>query len=108
LKSHTALHLLVLAEAPLADDYFALAELSGLRAQRTGKPSYFLASALYAYAFLFPEGAGPPEDPYDPRLRQAADLYNRGVAAGLAAGDDASFVPRAGTLPPPPWRARGG
>lgn len=98
----TALHVaLVLAEAALADDYFALAELSGLHAQRTGKPSYFLASAIYAYTFLFPEGAGPPDDPYDPRLRQAADLYNRGVAAGLAEGDDASFVPRAGTLPLP-------
>lgn len=96
-----ALHASAVAGAEPADDYFALAELSCLHAQRTGKASYYLASALYAYAFLFPDGAGSPDDPYDPRLRQAADLYNRGIAAGLAAGDDASFVPRAGTLPLP-------
>lgn len=62
---------------------FALAELSFLHGQRAGKSEYFLASALYAYAFLFPETPGEPIPRSDPRLRLAYDLYNSALAEAL-------------------------
>lgn len=52
--------------------------------------SYYLAAAVYAYAFLFPDDpTDAPHNPADPRLRLAYDLYNRGLAEGLMApGND--------------------
>jgi pimeloyl-ACP methyl ester carboxylesterase len=67
-----------------ADRLFALAELSFLHAARSGDRSYFLAAAVYAYAFLFPQDPGAPPDPFDPRFRTAVDLYNRGLSGGFA------------------------
>jgi pimeloyl-ACP methyl ester carboxylesterase len=70
------------------DDYglFALADLSFLHGQRTGDRAYFLASAVYAYALLFPGNGKQTElQSSDPRLRLAYDLYNQGLAQGLAA-----------------------
>jgi len=67
------------------DRLFALAELSFLHGQRTGDRGYFLASAVYAWALLFPGGAaGVQLQHSDPRLRLAYDFYNQGVALGLA------------------------
>jgi pimeloyl-ACP methyl ester carboxylesterase len=73
------------------DRLFALCELSFAYAQRSHDQSYYLASAAYAYAYLFP--ADPAEAPgqYDPRLRLAADLYNRDIALGLATADGAGI-----------------
>ena len=66
------------------DRLFALAELSFLHAERTGDRGYFLASAVYAWALLFPgEAAGVQLQRSDPRLRLAYDFYNQGVAQGL-------------------------
>jgi hypothetical protein len=59
---------------------FALSELSFYHARDTGQQSYYLASAVYAYAFLFPDGVGTPPNPIDPRLRVACDFYNRSLA----------------------------
>lgn len=75
--------------APTGDDdrLFALAELSFDTADCTGDRSYYLASAVYAYAFLFPEDGTAP-NPFDPRMRLAADLYNRGIAEALMSPDD--------------------
>jgi pimeloyl-ACP methyl ester carboxylesterase len=69
------------------DRLFALSELSFAYAEDSGNQSYYLASAAYAYAFLFP--ANPAEAPgeYDPRLTLTVDLYNRGIALGLATKD---------------------
>jgi pimeloyl-ACP methyl ester carboxylesterase len=68
------------------DRLFALTELSFLHAERTGDPAYFLASAVYAWALLFPgNDTGTPLHPSDPRLRLAYDLYNQAVAKGLTA-----------------------
>jgi pimeloyl-ACP methyl ester carboxylesterase len=69
---------------------FALAETAFLHAQASGERAYFLASAAYAYAFLFPEDQSQGQitiwghSPFDPRVRIAADLYNFGLAEGLA------------------------
>jgi len=69
------------------DRLFALAELSFHTADRSEDRSYYLASAVYAYAFLFPEDGTAP-NPFDPRMRLAADLYNRGIAEALMSPDD--------------------
>jgi pimeloyl-ACP methyl ester carboxylesterase len=81
-----------------SDLYYPLAELSFLHAERTGQRSWYLASALYAWSYLF---GGNPPDPFDPRLRTAADLYNRALAEGLAAADGKYVELRAGTFPLP-------
>jgi pimeloyl-ACP methyl ester carboxylesterase len=67
-----------------ADRLFALAELSFLHATKSGDRSYFFAAAVYAYAFLFPQGSGAPPNPFDPRFRTAVGLYNRGLSGGFA------------------------
>src|SRR5271163_1195511 len=69
------------------DRLFALSELSFDYAESSGNKSYYLASAAYAYAFLFPANPADAPGPYDPRLRLALDLYNRGIALGLASSD---------------------
>ncbi|MEE8580334.1 MAG: hypothetical protein V3T33_01990, partial [Myxococcota bacterium] len=43
---------------------FALSELSFLHAEKRGERPYFLASAVYAYAFLFSKGSSL--HPFDP------------------------------------------
>ena len=64
---------------------FALSELSFAYAENCNDRARFLAAAIYAYAFLFPEDAARRSSPYDPRLHLAEDLYNRGIANGLRA-----------------------
>ena len=79
------------------DELFALAELSFLHAEQTGKREYYLAAAVYAYALLFPSGAAEPLYPVDRRLRIAADLYNRGLTSGFASADRSVVELRGGT-----------
>jgi pimeloyl-ACP methyl ester carboxylesterase len=75
-----------LGGADETDRLFVLAELSFAYAQRTHNRSYFLAAAAYSWAFLFPQNAELYAGRYDPRVRTAMDLYNRGVTEGLATG----------------------
>src|SRR5207237_10025535 len=79
------------------DVFPAAAELSFFHAEASGKRSYYLAAAVYAWIFLFPDGGASLPDPLDPRLRMAADLYNRGIALGLASPDKAVLEMRAVT-----------
>ncbi|MHB8110725.1 MAG: esterase/lipase family protein [Syntrophorhabdaceae bacterium] len=65
-----------------SDLFFALSELSFLHASQSKKRSYYLASAVYAYAFLFSKGTGQ-FDGFDPRFRTAVDIYNLGIAEGF-------------------------
>lgn len=83
------------------DTLFALAEMSFQQARRTADRARYFAAAVYAYAFLFPEGYGGSPSRFDPRLRLAADLYNRSLALAFASDDAAEVVPRGGsfTLP---------
>jgi pimeloyl-ACP methyl ester carboxylesterase len=62
---------------------FALAELSFLHAERTKLQSGHAATLIYAWALLFPENRPTPHDTLDPRLREAADLYNRALTAAF-------------------------
>ncbi len=73
------LHAAALAEGLPPQALFALAELSFLRASVVDQQAGYAASALYAYALLFPGVDRPPLDPLDPRARIAADVYNRAL-----------------------------
>ena len=75
----------------------AAAELSFLHAEATGNPAYYLAAAVYAWMFLFPDEKGAPLEPFDPRVRMAADLYNRSITLALASDDGAEVDLRSGT-----------
>ncbi len=79
-----------------SNEIYALAELAYQHAQQSGDRAYYRAAAIYAYAFLFPGSAGEPPNPFDPRLRDAADLYNRGISAGFAADHGAEVDLRDG------------
>jgi hypothetical protein len=77
---------------------------SAVRARRDGVPaaekssdrSYFLATVVYSYAFLFPASPADRPNAFDPRLRTAADLYNRALTRGLTAEDGKNVDLRAG------------
>ena len=92
------LHRAMVAAQGDPDLLFALAELSFLHGQAAKKPNYSLAAAVYAYAFLFAEGAGVAPGRFDPRLRTAADLYNWALTAAFASKDGSEVVPRGGTF----------
>ncbi len=84
----------LLATTERSDLLFALAELEfhrGKRMRRAPARPHFLASAFYAQAFVASISGSDVEVALDPRLRLAADLYNRGLAVGLAT-DDGEYV----------------
>ena len=84
-----------------SDRLFALAELSFLHATKTSNRPYYLAAALYAYAFLFPEDARATLDSFDPRTRTAVDMYNQGLAQGLGKSQGTGVALEAGRYPLP-------
>jgi pimeloyl-ACP methyl ester carboxylesterase len=90
------LHQAMVAEDGDHDDLFALAELSFREAQRARDITRYLCAAVYAYAFLFAEGYGESPSRFDPRLRMAADLYNRALTLALANPDGSEVTPRTG------------
>lgn len=97
-----ALHARIVGSPAAWSELFALAETSYLLGRETGSQSRFLAAAVYAYAYLFPEaGSADRPNPFDPRLRQASDVYNLALAAAFSAegGGPASF--RSGRYPLP-------
>ena len=92
------LHKGMVATSGDPDLLFALAELSFLHGKATGKKAYTLAAAVYAWALLFPEGAGEAPGRFDPRLRTAADLYNWSLTTALSSGDGSVVSLRSGTF----------
>jgi len=97
-KALERLHDLAVSGSGGPRQLFAAAEASFLHAERTGKRPYFLAAALYAWAYLFPEDPGEAPSPFDPRFRLAANLYNRGLTAALEARENRHVVLSGGTL----------
>lgn len=85
-------------------ELFALAELSFEHAEQGGGRRWYLASAIYAYAFLFassgPDGTAAL-DPLDPRTRLAADLYNQALVAAFAVRGLGWVAVEPGTFPLP-------
>src|SRR5438034_4661957 len=84
--------------APKGDEdrLFALTELSFAHAEASGDKSYYLAAAVYAYAFMLPGEHGTAPRAIDPRFRWAADIYNQALTR--AAMVDQKPVPRGGTF----------
>ena len=76
---------------------FALAEISFLIAEEDGDRAFYLTSALYAYAFLFPDNPEERPNPYDRRFRVACDLYNRGLTEGFKSPDHMEVELHSGT-----------
>lgn len=97
-KALERLHDLAVSGSGGPRQLFAAAEASFLHAERTGKLSYHLAAAVYAWAFLFPEDSEEEPNPFDPRLQLAANLYNRGLTSALASAKDRQLALRSGTL----------
>ena len=81
-----------LAGVPASDRLYALAELSFLFADKSKDRSYYLAAAIYAYGFLFPQEPTVTPNRFDPRVRVAVNLYNRGIAEGLTSSNGAEVV----------------
>src|SRR5687767_2172557 len=86
--------------APKGDEdrVFALAELSFAYANDSGERSHYLASAVYAYAFLLPGKHGTRPQGLDPRFRWAADIYNQALTRAAMLQDREYPVPRGGTF----------
>lgn len=97
----TALHTDVANGDGDPDVVFALAELSFAYAERAKAPSYYLASAVYAWAFLFPVRREFVPHRFDPRVRLASDLYNLGLTNGLETDKGKHVAIGAGSHPLP-------
>ena len=95
------LHTIVLSESAPNDDLFALAEASFFYAERSGKQSYYLAAAVYSFAFLFPDDATQQPLAMDPRYRWACDIHDRALTLGFKAAKGDNLEPRAGRYPLP-------
>jgi len=65
----------------LVDD---MAELAFAHATKSGDRRYYLAAAMYAWVYLFPEEGSPHPPPLDRGNRLSADIYNRGLTLALA------------------------
>ncbi len=76
---------------------FAYAELAFQHAGARGGRPYYLASALYAFAYLFPEGEDEAPSPFDPRYRWAVDLYNRAITQAFETAGGAEVDLRSGS-----------
>ena len=87
--------------APKGDEdrIFALAELSFLHAQNSGERSYYLAAAVYAYAFVLPGQRGMPPRGIDlrdsPRTETILDQDSgRGIVLMRLMADRIAFESR--------------
>jgi hypothetical protein len=65
-------------------DLYALAELSYYEGCRTKSKVMLLASALYAYAVLFPAGDADRPSPYSGQFQHAVDFYNLALTQVLS------------------------
>ena len=92
-----ALHAAFVAGKLRSESSAGLAELAFHHAEHGGGSPYFLASALYAWTYLFRDEQTASD--FDPRGRLACELYNRGLTEGLKRGDEVEL--RAGSYPLP-------
>ena len=75
---------------------FAYAELAFKHASEGGGRPYYLASAVYAFAYLFPDGEDEAPSPFDPRYRWAVELYNRALTKAFETEGGARVELRSG------------
>lgn len=68
----------------LPSQLFALSELNYQLARKTQAPAAFMATALYAYAYLQPDApTAERPTPYDTRVQQASALYMLGLTGAF-------------------------
>ena len=77
------LHADLVADRLDARELGPLAELTFHYARDRGGSPYYLAAALYAWAYLFPDDPKDRPDRLDPSVRLATEIYNRGLSKGL-------------------------
>src|SRR4051794_19595413 len=65
-------------------DLYALSEMSYFEGRRTRSKSMLLASALYAYAVLFPTGSGDKPSPFSAQFQHATNFYNLALTQVLS------------------------
>src|SRR6516225_540341 len=65
-------------------DLYALAEMSYFEGTRTKSKTEMLASALYAYAVLFPSGSADKPGPYAAQFQHATNFYNLALTQVLS------------------------
>ena len=100
-KALQQLHDIAVSGSGGPNQLFAVAEASFLHAERTGDRSYYLAAAIYAWTYLFPEDKSETPNPFDPRFGLAANLYNRGLTSSLESDEGRKVLLRAGIFPLP-------
>ena len=83
-----ALHEVVVRGEDEPGELFAMAEMSYLHGKGAGGAQHLLAAAIYAYAHLFSvRTTGDATTAFDPRFRQALDLYNLALSEALTEPD---------------------
>ena len=89
-----AIHEAVITGVAGPNAMFAYAELAFKHASEGGGRPYYLASALYAFAYLFPDDESEAPSPFDPRYRWAVELYNLALTKAFetAGGRRSSYV----------------
>jgi pimeloyl-ACP methyl ester carboxylesterase len=80
----TALRAQAIATGMHWPDLYALAELNYYEGRHTKSKAMLLASALYAYAVLFPTGDTDRPSPYAGEFLHAADFYNLALTQVLS------------------------
>jgi hypothetical protein len=65
-------------------DLYALAEMNYAQARRIKSKPMLLASALYAYAVLFPAGNADKPSPYSAQFQHATNFYNLALTQVLS------------------------
>lgn len=100
-KALQQLHDIAVSGSGGPNQLFAVAEAAFLHAERTGNRSYYLAAAVYAWTYLFPEDKSEAPNPFDPRFGLAASLYNRGLTSALETVEGRKVVLRGGIFPLP-------
>lgn len=94
------LHRYVVSGGGETSDLYTLAEISFLHAEQGGgdAQAHYLAAAIYAFAYLFPEDPTIAPTAVDPRYRWACDLYNLAIAQALKSQADGHVELAGGTF----------
>jgi hypothetical protein len=74
-------------------DLYALAEMSYHEGFRTKSKVTLLASALYAYAVLFPAGTADRPSPYSGEFLHSVDFYNLALTQVLSGQGCSTLTP---------------
>ena len=91
-----ALRAVAIRDGMTWQDLYALSELSYFEGRQTKSAPMLLASALYAYAVLFPNGNAERPSSYSAQFRQAADFYNLALTQVLTSESGDAAVLRSG------------